>query len=83
MASSDTGAVSDPQYSVGTQADAVSDAVALPPSPVAGSLASEGASDLYAVDLAAGERVEVSLPAAAGSFDLYLYPLAPRVHSLA
>ena len=58
---------------VGALASSALDAVALPASPVAASLATQGASRLYSVDLAAGDRISLALTAPAGEFDMYVY----------
>lgn len=58
---------------VGALADSVADAVPLPASPVTGNLATTGDSDLYAIDVDPGARIELSLTAASGGFDLYLF----------
>jgi len=49
------------------------DAVPLPASPVSVSVPLQGENRLYAVDLAAGERLSVSVSSADGQFDAYLY----------
>lgn len=58
---------------VGALASSALDAVALPTSPVAATLASQGASRLYSVNLAAGDRLSLSITAPVGEFDVYVY----------
>ena len=78
----DTDAAVTADTSITLQADSAADAVALPPSPAADTLA-QGDSDLFSIDLDEGERIELSLaaPSPAGAvFDLYLY--APGLDTL-
>ncbi|MDP2233888.1 MAG: PPC domain-containing protein, partial [Actinomycetota bacterium] len=62
-----------PAGSMGALASSVLDAVALPGSPVAASLPTQGSSRLYSVDLAAGDRLSLALTAPSGEFDVYVY----------
>ncbi len=62
-------------------ATSVLDAVPLTASPVHATLVSQGQSRLYAVELAAGERLSISLAGSPGVFDAYLY--APGLGLLA
>lgn len=59
----------------------VLDAVPLPASPVHATLPTQGQSRLYAVELAAGERLSISLTGTSGIFDAYLF--APGLGLLA
>ncbi|MHB9003860.1 MAG: cell wall-binding repeat-containing protein [Coriobacteriia bacterium] len=71
----------DVQGAVAPQASSAADAMPLSPSPVAGSLAAQGTSTLYSIDVPAGSRIELSLTGTGGVFDLYLF--APGLGSLA
>ena len=66
---------------VGALASSALHAVPLPASPVVASLPAQGENRLYAVDMAAGERLSISLGAGAGEFDVYVY--APGLGLLA
>lgn len=58
---------------VGALASSALDALPLPASPVSASLPAQGENRLYAVELAAGERLSISLSSSAGEFDAYVY----------
>lgn len=62
-----------PAATVDPLASSALDAVPIPASPVNTALAQQGDNRLYAIDLAAGERLSVSVSSAGGEFDAYLY----------
>ncbi|PKQ29387.1 MAG: hypothetical protein CVT60_05585, partial [Actinobacteria bacterium HGW-Actinobacteria-10] len=66
-------AVEGVQAAVEPLATSVFDAIPLPPSPVSATLDAQGTSTLYAIDVAAGSRLELSLTGTGGVFDIYLF----------